>query len=186
MLRRTQSSATRLEHLVKDLLLFSNVENQALRLEISRCAVDLVVEQAAEVMRTKYRNQELDVKHPGEPAQVLVDVQRAVQVVTNLLDNAIKYSPVGSVVHVRWKIHRHDVEIIVRDHGPGISPESMGRLFTRFGTLGHQPRPGQVGSGIGLYICKKLVEAMNGKIWAISQPGHGSSFHVTVPRYTDG
>lgn len=185
MLHRTQSSATRLEHLVKDLLLFSNVEHQALRLDISNYAVDMLIEQAAEVMRTKYRGQELDIKHADEPARVRVDAQRAVQVVTNVLDNAIKYSPVGSMVHVRWKIHRHDVEIIVRDHGPGISPESMSRLFTRFGTLGHQPRPGQVGSGIGLYICKKLVEAMNGKIWAASQPGHGSSFHFTLPRCPD-
>ena len=185
MLRRTQTSATRLEHLVKDLLLFSNVEHQALRLDISNYSVDMLIEQAADVMRTKYRDQELDIKHPDEPAQVRVDVQRAVQVVANLLDNAIKYSPVGSVVHVRWKIHRHDVEITVRDHGPGIAAESMDRLFTRFGTLGHQPRPGQVGSGIGLYICKKLVEAMDGKIWAVSQPGHGSSFHFTLPRQAD-
>ncbi len=185
MLLRTQSSATRLEHLVKDLLLFSNVEHQALRLEIAGYAVDTLIEQAADVVRTKFRGQELDIKHPDESALVLVDAQRAVQVATNVLDNAVKYSPVGSVVHVRWKIHRHAVEIVVRDHGPGISVESMDRLFTRFGTLGHQPRPGQVGSGIGLYICKKLVEAMNGRIWAVSQPGHGSSFHFTLPRFFD-
>jgi signal transduction histidine kinase len=74
-----------------------------------------------------------------------------------------------------------EVEVAVRDCGPGIKTEDIPRLFTRFGTLGHQPRPGQVGTGIGLYICKKLLDAMGGRIWITSKPGHGSIFHFTLP-----
>ncbi|MDB5075762.1 MAG: sensor histidine kinase, partial [Chloroflexi bacterium] len=182
MLERTQSAATRLEHLVNDLLLFSNVEHQSLQLQISNYSLEALIDQAGEVMRTKYRGQELDITHGASPVRVQADAQRTIQVFANLLDNAIKYSPIGSLVHIRWKLHRQSVEVIVRDHGPGIEDADMPRLFTRFGTLGHQPRPGQVGTGIGLFVCKKLVEAMSGQIWVVSRPGHGTSFHVTLPR----
>jgi len=182
MLQRTQSAATRLEHLVTDLLLFSNVEHQALRLQISSFPIELLIDQACDMMRTKYRGQHLDVAQCPDTARVLADSQRAIQVIANLLDNAIKYSPVGSTVHLRWVARRQHVEVVVEDHGPGIKAEDMDRLFKRFSTLGHQPRPGQVGSGIGLYVCQRLVEAMNGKIWAVSRPGRGSVFHFTLPR----
>jgi signal transduction histidine kinase len=182
MLQRTQSAATRLEHLVKDLLLFSNVEHQALLLDLAAQPVATLLEQAGEVMRTKYRDQQIDIAPDDAPVRVIADAQRTVQVIANLLDNAIKYSPVGTLVQVGAKTRKQHVEIIVRDRGPGIQADDIPRLFTRFGTLGHQPRPGQVGSGIGLYVCKKLVEAMNGRIWVVSQAGKGSSFHFTLPR----
>ena len=141
-----------------------------------------LLEQAGEVMRTKYRDQQIDIAPDDAPVRVIADAQRTVQVIANLLDNAIKYSPVGTLVQVGAKTRKQHVEIIVRDRGPGIQADDIPRLFTRFGTLGHQPRPGQVGSGIGLYVCKKLVEAMNGRIWVVSQAGKGSSFHFTLPR----
>jgi signal transduction histidine kinase len=185
MLERAQSAATRLEHLVNDLLLFSNVERDALQLEISEYSAGSLIEQATEVMKTKFRDQEFDVTLGNKNLRVSADAHRTIQIMANLLDNAIKYSAIGSIVHIRTKAHRRTVEVIIRDHGPGIEPEDVARLFTRFGTLGHQPRPGQVGTGIGLYVCKKLVEEMHGEIWVVSRLGRGSAFHFTLPRVPD-
>ena len=72
--------------------------------------------------------------------------------------------------------------IAVRDFGPGIREADLPRLFTRYGTIGHQPRSGQLGSGIGLYVCKELVEGMHGRIGLISRPGSGSIFLISLPR----
>jgi histidine kinase len=163
-------------------LLFSSVEHEGLQLQIAGYSIETLVDQACEVMRTKYRGQDLDIRRGESVVRVTADAQRTIQVIANLLDNAIKYSSIGSRVHVRWMAHRHDVEVTVRDHGPGINEADNARLFTRFGTLGHQPRPGQVGTGIGLYVSKKMIEAMNGRIWLTSRPGYGSTFHFTLPR----
>ncbi|HVA91897.1 MAG TPA: HAMP domain-containing sensor histidine kinase, partial [Chloroflexota bacterium] len=182
MLERVQSAATRLEHLVNDLLLFSNVEHQDIHLQCGRFPLKSLVDQAVEELGTKYRGQVIDLQPSPAGLYVMVDAQRAIQVITNLLDNAVKYSNIGAPVHLRWTAHRTTVRISIRDHGPGISKEDMPRLFQRFTTLGHPPRPGQVGTGIGLYICKKLVEAMDGQITVTSRPGVGSSFHITLPR----
>lgn len=182
MLQRAQSSAVRLEHLVTDLLLFSNVEHKELQLQIIGLPLDSLIERAVDDMRTKYRGQSIRVRPSGTQTVVLADAQRAVQVISNLLDNAIKYSPEGRPVNVRWHARRREVEVIVRDFGPGIRTEDLPRLFTRFGTLGHLPRPGQVGTGIGLYVCKKLLDAMGGRIWVTSGGrGRGSIFHFTLP-----
>ncbi|HWE63776.1 MAG TPA: GAF domain-containing sensor histidine kinase [Chloroflexota bacterium] len=181
MLQRAQSSAVRLEHLVTDLLLFSNVEHQELKLQLAGYPMTALVEQAVEDMCTKYRGQVITLRPPAQRAIVRADAQRAIQVLANLLDNAIKYSAEGKPVIVRWITRGQEVHVSIRDHGPGINAEDLPRLFTRFGTLGHQPRPGQVGTGIGLYICKKLLDAMHGRIWVTSKPGRGSIFHFTLP-----
>jgi signal transduction histidine kinase len=185
MIERTQSAATRLEHLLNDLLLFSSMEHEGVQLHIAAYSIEALIDQACEVMRTKYRGQDLEIRRGQSAVRVLADAQRSIQVVANLLDNAIKYSSVGSRVHVRWTAHRHEVEVTIRDHGPGINQADASRLFTRFGTLGHQPRPGQVGTGIGLYVSKKMIEAMDGRIWQTSRPGFGSTFHFTLPRPHD-
>ncbi|MGH2409720.1 MAG: GAF domain-containing sensor histidine kinase, partial [Chloroflexota bacterium] len=182
MLERAQSAATRLEHLVNDLLLFSNVEHQDIQLQCGRFPLKSLVDQAVEEIGTKYRGQVIDVGPSPSGLYVLADAQRAIQVITNVLDNAVKYSHTGAPVHLKWTAHRATARISIRDHGPGISKEDMPLLFQRFSTLGHAPRPGQVGTGIGLYICKKLMEAMNGQITVTSRPGIGSTFHITLPR----
>ncbi len=182
MLQRVQSAATRLEHLVNDLLLFSNVEHQDIHLQLGRFPLRSLIEQAAEEIGTKYRNQVFNVQIPPADLFVMVDAQRTIQVIANILDNAVKYSKVGSPVFLRSSAGRMSIRISIRDQGPGIGPEDMPKLFQRFSTLGHAPRPGQVGTGIGLYICKKLVEAMNGEITVNSRPGTGSTFHIRLPR----
>lgn len=182
MLIRAQSSAARLEHLITDLLIVSSVEHQELKIGLGVYRLADLVDHAVDAMRTKYRSQQIEVCPSKARVLVRVDAERTVQVITNLLDNAIKYSADGRPIRIRWRCRGECVDIAVRDYGPGIREADLPRLFTRFGTLGHQPRSGQVGSGIGLYVCKKLVEGMHGRIGVISRPGSGSIFLVSLPR----
>ena len=108
------------------------------------------------------------------------------RVVSNLLSNATKYSPPDAPVSI--EVTRHDdlLQVSVRDRGPGIDPSDQPKLFQRFSRVpfaGDGPHP--PGTGLGLFICRTLVEAVGGTIWVDSQPGHGSTFSFTVPAATD-
>jgi len=182
MLARAQIATGRLDHLITDLLIVSNVEHHDLKIGHGVYQLATLVDHAVASMRAKYRGQRIDV-HPSRiRALVRVDAERTIQVVTNVLDNAIKYSPEGRPVRIRLRCRPESVTIAVRDFGPGIREADLPRLFTRYGTIGHQPRSGQLGSGIGLYVCKKLVEGMHGRIGLISRPGSGSIFLISLPR----
>jgi signal transduction histidine kinase len=116
------------------------------------------------------------------------------QVLMNLCTNALKYSPVHSPIGLSARvITEHNQErdyaiISISDKGKGIAPEDQGRLFQRFVRLESDVNSPVRGSGLGLYISRRLIEAMNGKIWIESSgiPGEGSTFHVQLPLATDG
>ncbi len=109
------------------------------------------------------------------------DPDRIAQVLRNLLDNAVKYSPEGGLIVVRGEVHGREAIISVADQGVGIAPEHLNRLFEKFfrikSGLGHHV----VGSGLGLPIARTIVESHGGRIWAESQVGRGSTFYFTLP-----
>ena len=181
MVIRAQGSGVRLERLVADLLIVSSVEHQDLKIDLGVYQPAALVDHAVEAMRAKYQGQRIEVRPSAQRALIRVDAERIIQVLTNVLDNALKYSAEGCPVRIRWRCRADRVEFAVRDYGPGIRTQDLPRLFTRFGTLGHQPRSGLVGSGIGLYVCKKLVEGMDGRIRLISRMGSGSIFLIDLP-----
>jgi signal transduction histidine kinase len=112
------------------------------------------------------------------------DAQRLEQVVSNLLSNAIRYTPPGGLASARVDADSDAVRVEVRDTGEGIAPEDLPHVFERF-FRGRHPRAegdGRVGAGLGLALAKELVEAMGGSISATSAPGEGSSFTVRLPR----
>jgi signal transduction histidine kinase len=111
-----------------------------------------------------------------------VDGDRLLQVVTNLLSNAAKFSPPGESVVVAAEASESHVRILVKDRGPGISPEFRNRIFQRFAQADSLDQRRRSGSGLGLSISKALVERMAGEIGFESQPGSGAVFYVTVPR----
>jgi PAS domain S-box-containing protein len=113
--------------------------------------------------------------------EVIVEPQLMEQVLTNLIDNAIKYSPKGGQVTVSGKKVENQVRVSVADEGVGIPVEDMEHLFERFHRVekGH-PQKIQ-GTGLGLYICKSIIEAHGGKLEALSRSGHGSEFIFTLP-----
>jgi len=181
MVRKINTSTNRLERLVHDLLYISRIESGVLPLWQSTAALQPLVDAAVSEVEGKFRGQEIEVRPPAEPVVVFADPDRVQQIVVNLLDNAAKYSIEGRPIRIRWAREGTHARISVADCGPGIGPDDFARLFTRFGKLGCAPRAGHVGTGLGLYISKSLVEAMGGTIAVRSRLGRGSVFSFTVP-----
>jgi signal transduction histidine kinase len=116
---------------------------------------------------------------PG--AAVLADRARLTQVVTNLLDNAVKFTGAGGSVRVRVSETVDGAGLAVADTGPGIGPEDLRKVFDRFYRLDAARSRARGGSGLGLAICRELVEAHGGRIWAESVVGAGSTFFLALP-----
>ncbi len=118
---------------------------------------------------------------PARPTELIVDGQRLTQVLTNLLMNAIKFSPAGTAVQLRVDSRSAGtVTFCVHDQGPGVSPDEREAIFDRF----HQTESSAAhseGAGLGLYIARQLTEAMGGWIALESEPGEGATFAVTIP-----
>jgi signal transduction histidine kinase len=110
------------------------------------------------------------------------DADRMREAIDNLLSNAIKYSPNGGLIEITVQQTSAETLIEVRDHGPGLSPEDIGRLFGRFQRLSAKPTGGESSTGLGLSIVKQIVEMHHGKVTAASGgPGQGATFTIRVP-----
>jgi K+-sensing histidine kinase KdpD len=181
MVYKIQGSTARLNRLIEDLLVTTRVDNGTLSLVLS--AVDLTpqIQQAVVEITSKFSGQRIDQDAPSESISVVADAHRVQQIVVNLLDNAAKYSPESSPITIRWWQHDGFAYVQVDDRGPGISEEHMPLLFTRFGKIAQTARAGHVGTGLGLYISRQLVEAMGGSIWAETGQSDGSVFCFKLP-----
>ncbi len=115
---------------------------------------------------------------------VSADEQATVQVLDNIISNAVKYSPHGKNIFLRIKSSNDAVRVEVQDEGPGISSQDMQKLFGKFARLSARPTGGEHSTGLGLSIVKKMVEAMNGRVWCESELGKGATFIVELPRST--
>lgn len=172
------AQAERLERLINDLLLASQVQTD--RLELALEELDLAATARAAVDNLGANESTVRVEMPPQPVLVLVDAHRLNQVVSNLLTNAIKYSPEGAEVTVRVARTEGEAHLSVEDRGVGIPPEALPHLFDRFyrvnGTTGNIQ-----GLGLGLYISRRIVDAHGGRIEVTSETGRGSTFTVTLP-----
>jgi signal transduction histidine kinase len=128
----------------------------------------------------------LAVELPDEPVPCWADLDRMCEVLENLLSNAVKYSPDGG--EVRIELHRHEgsATLTVRDRGIGIADRDLGRLFRPFSRVRDRRTADIEGSGLGLYICERIVRAHGGRLWVESVPGQGSAFSLTLPLYGVG
>jgi signal transduction histidine kinase len=142
-------------------------------LQLSRAVIDEIAR------RTDKHRFVLDF--PEDFPIVDADPDRIAQVLRNLLDNAVKYSPDGRLVVLRGESRGNEVVVSVADQGVGISPEHLNRLFEKFFRVDSGLRRHVVGSGLGLPICRTIVEAHGGQIWAESKVGQGSTFYFTLP-----
>jgi signal transduction histidine kinase len=111
----------------------------------------------------------------------LGDSDRLFQVVSNLLSNAVKYSPAGGEVLITSQAQDGIVQVNVRDHGLGIPPEFVKKLFGRYERFENKDKTKIIGTGLGLAITRQIVDMHGGKIWVESTLGAGSEFHFTVP-----
>jgi nitrogen-specific signal transduction histidine kinase len=128
----------------------------------------------------------LVVDLPDEPVPCWADLDRMCEVLENLLSNAIKYSPEGGDVRIELRRHEGSAMLTVRDRGIGIADRDLGRLFRPFSRVRDRRTADIEGSGLGLYICERIVRAHGGRLWVESVPGDGSAFSVTLPLYGAG
>jgi signal transduction histidine kinase len=117
-----------------------------------------------------------------ESSTIETDAGRLRQVLDNLLDNAIKYSPNGGAIELRVEEDDRWTRFAVSDHGVGIPFSEVTRIFEKFYRLDPHQTRGVNGTGLGLYVCRELVERMDGRISVSSVPGRGSTFLVELPR----
>jgi PAS domain S-box-containing protein len=177
-----QRGSKRLEYLLNDLLDFARMEAGTFSLKVApadlRCRVVEVISslkpQADEMQLV------LAAQLPESPLELEMDAQRIGQVLTNLITNALKFSPKGGTITVSTSRNGERVRCEVQDHGPGIADQDKPRLFQRFSQLEAGVRMGK-GAGLGLSISKALVEAHGGSIGVDSTPGLGSTFWFELP-----
>jgi two-component system sensor histidine kinase VicK len=175
------TSAQRLSALVDNLLDAASLEAGVLRLQPEPIRVERIAERVLAQRRLLAGTCTLELETRAGLPLVIGDGVRIEQVLTNLVDNAIKYSPNGGVVHVRLaRTADGDLAVSVSDQGVGIPPEHVPHLFERFYRITSNGRSVK-GVGLGLYICRSLIEAHGGRIWVESQPGVGSTFIFTLP-----
>jgi PAS domain S-box-containing protein len=180
-LAAVEDEADRLDHLVGNLLYASRI--QAGGLQMDPTAMDMAEVVRGAVRRFVARSPEVDVRvrFPRSMPAVLADRERIQEVVLNLLDNAVKYSPRGQRIRVTGKVEDNTVTVSVSDKGQGIPLREQERIFERFQRLeGADVRRTQ-GAGLGLYICRAIVEAHGGRLWVQSELGQGSKFSFSLP-----
>ena len=135
-------------------------------------------------VRRRFPSREIDLVAPAAVPAVRADPLRLSQVLENLLENAVKYSPPGAFVELHLESEDHHVRFAIRDEGPGIPSEELRRIFAKFYRLDPQLTKGVGGTGLGLYICRELVRRMDGRISVTSELGLGSTFTVDIPAAT--
>jgi PAS domain S-box-containing protein len=173
--------AQRLERLIEDLLEVTRLETGAGLVDATPIdAIDLV-RQVVDRFTSEDPERVVTVIAPNHAVYCRGDWMRTDQVLANLLSNALRYSPAHEPVEVRLLPQGREVVFEVRDSGPGISLDEQSRIFERFQRGGHYLTREQGGAGLGLYLAKRLVEAMGGRIWVSSRLGAGSVFAFALP-----
>jgi light-regulated signal transduction histidine kinase (bacteriophytochrome) len=174
--------ALRMQALVQDLLTFSKIGRQDTYFQSIDC--NGVVETAVKNLRTAVDESRARVTHDPLPT-VITDGSQLLQVFQNLIGNALKFrSAEPPAVHISASKKRSEWVFSIADNGIGIAPEYAELVFVIFKRL--HGRAEYPGSGIGLAICKKIIERQGGRIWLESQPGQGSTFKFTLPAARPG
>lgn len=181
ILDRALSQVDRLTVLTNDLLDVSRIAAGRLTLRREPVALNDVVREAAAAARSDTGKHAITLEEQGGEVVVEGDRGRLLQVVASLLDNAIKYTPRGGPIRVSLSRRDGEALLSVADPGIGIPSEQMGMLFERFFRARNAPISSFGGLGLGLYICRDIVERHGGRIWVESELGRGSTFRVALP-----
>ncbi len=182
LLEVVSSEADRLARIVNDILWASRLESGRMSIAIERCDAAAIANEVVDVLRSRApEGIEVVVSKSRGLPQVAADPDKLRQILTNLIDNAIKYSPDGGCVEVEIGRSGGRVRFRVADEGLGIPPAEQDRIFEKFFRLDPNLTRGVGGTGLGLYISRELVMRMNGRIWVDSDGRSGSSFFLELP-----
>lgn len=184
MIHAIQSASITALSIINDLLDIAKIESKELYLEKEETDLCMIILQAIRLNQLHANSKKIEIENQCGEALPLVnaDPNKLIQVISNLLSNAIKYSNHGTSVTIKAGLRgREQVCVSVTDEGLGISEENISTIFQPFAETCNQPTSGETSTGLGLVICKKIVEAHNGQIWVESAVGQGSTFSFAIP-----
>jgi PAS domain S-box-containing protein len=189
MLGIADDSTERLVRLVNNVLDLQRIESGKVVMERQACNAANLMIQAAEAMQAMAQQHEVTLVKQPQDISVWADADYILQALTNLLSNAIKFSSPGGIVWLTVEVesgsptHNLPKEVVfrVRDEGQGIPADQLERIFERFQQVDSSDSRKKGGTGLGLTICRKIIEQHNGRIWVESNPGCGSTFAFTLP-----
>jgi len=179
-----QANTERLISLINDILDFSKLESSKLSLNLESVEVGRIVPEAVDHIKNLagMKGIAIDIHMEGSAGVIEADPMRVAQVITNLLGNAIKFSPENGKIEVWARGSDEEVTVDIKDFGKGISQRDLSRLFQRFAQLDSSTTRKAGGTGLGLVISKGIVEQHGGRIWVESAMGTGSTFSFSLPR----
>ena len=170
----------RMNNMVNRILDIKAIESKSIELNLQKTNLAEVLQEVQENFHDALKNKQLEFQfnqqHPQPVA--MVDRNYLTQVFENLVSNAIKFSPPKRIISVDIIQNNGAIITEIKDQGPGLTEEDMARLFQKYQKLSARPTGGEQSTGLGLSIVKKYVEAMDGRVWAESQPGKGATFKV--------
>lgn len=182
-LKGIEDGARRMTDIITNLLDVNRIESGLLRFNKQKLSVNPIVGELVNVYFDRAAAKNIRLHYTPSPTEAIAfaDKQILEAIIDNLLSNAVKYSPHGKNVLVRVLSSAEAVRVEVEDEGQGISEEDMKKLFGKFARLSARPTGGENSTGLGLSIVKKMVEAMNGRVWCESEIGKGAMFIVELP-----
>jgi len=176
------SESDRLARIVNDILWASRLDSGQMRIAIESCNAAKLTRQVVDALRSHApETVTLTIEVADDLPPVAADPDKLRQVLTNLIDNAIKYSPQGGRVLVDATCAGNTIRFRIEDEGLGVPPAEQDRIFEKFFRLDPNLTLGVGGTGLGLYICRELVYRMHGRIWVVSDGRRGSTFFVELP-----
>lgn len=182
LLEICQANTERLTVLVNDILDFSKMESSRLSMSFEQTDLRSILTDAVRNIEKQAdrREQRISVVMPDSSVTVMADPNRIAQVLTNLLGNAIKFSETGTTIDITVSEEAEFAQVAIHDQGPGIRSEDVPKLFEKFRQLDGSSTRRVGGTGLGLVICKRIVEQHGGRIWVESEPSKGSTFTFTL------
>ena len=179
--------SVRLSSLIDDMLSLSHIESGRVDLRLERTELEPLIRQCVEILRVGTSNHSFKIEIEESLPAVRADRDKLIQILNNIIGNAIKYSTKGGQITIRAGADRNSlngVQVSVSDQGVGIPPQEIGKVFEKFYRVGDSNAKEVKGTGLGLAITRKLVDLMDGRIWVESKVGQGSTFFFTVPTHT--
>jgi len=185
ILTKAKDNIERLKKIIEDLLDMSRIEQGTLKLHYSLVNLNELITNHEDFFKKFAAEKGITLAYdlPKEEVNIFIDATRIMQVLNNLVNNAIKFTEQGGKIRIELKVMETKVRIGVIDTGVGISKEGLSRLFNKFVQVSNVPGADRKGLGLGLSIAKDLVNKHGGEIWAESKPGVGSRFYFTLSRF---
>ena len=182
-LNNIESYSEYMSNIITDFLDYSLIEAGRFELDLQLTDISDLIKRCLELVRNQSEQRSITIETTLDYTipYLMIDASKFEQVITNLLSNAIEHSEDHSTVLIKTKKSNKELLLTIKDHGEGMSPEILTKLFKPFGHRRYKKRTGKKSIGLGMAIAKIIIESHQGKIWAESKPGKGSEFFVSLP-----